>query len=97
MPDCCINDAGLLIVAGTGGHTGSIDMIKITLKWLFKSRCLVLLCGGSIAGVAQTSLYTISLGLLITDNLCKIGRVPRFSQTTSLGCIKLYLSIDTKC
>lgn len=28
MPDVVINDAGILVVAGTGGHTGSVDIIK---------------------------------------------------------------------
>ncbi|WP_244071947.1 CARDB domain-containing protein [Nitrosomonas sp. PY1] len=56
MPDCCINDAGLLIVAGTGGHTGSIDMIK---KLHSNGPVVIQMSGpalwGSIAGVAQTS------------------------------------------
>ena len=56
MPDCCINDAGLLIVAGTGGHTGSIDTIK---KLHSNGPVVIQMSGpalwGSIAGVAQTS------------------------------------------
>ncbi|MBP7953545.1 MAG: hypothetical protein KAZ14_00080 [Nitrosomonas sp.] len=56
MPDVCINDAGFLIVAGTGGHTGSIDMIK---KLHTNGPVIVQMSGpalwGSIAATAQTT------------------------------------------
>ncbi len=56
MPDVTINDAGLLIVAGTGGHTGSVDIIK---KLHSNGPVVAQMSGpalwGSVAAVAQSA------------------------------------------